>query len=330
MAYTTPDGGGLVDTIVYPVLTENRLDLDQPYLWVRQLDPAGCETDNAQASPSGRWLVLEYNCEDTFFIRLFDSTSQQPPLTWERGFFLDWSPDSKWFLFQHSDQEQIQLISVDGHEQHPLNLPFGTYNAVFAPDGQTVVYVASQGLGFGSEIGSLALSNGARTIWREYPNKIVGLPRWSPNGQYLAYVLMPDGNIPYTVGELWLADENGHPIRKVDEIDAGHGYPPVWSPDSQWVAYVRRENPDLLLADHLPQALSSNIYQVDLKTGLISQRTYFQASQVYDIAWSPDGGQLAVTVDNGVWIAPAGEQAYQVSPAGVIARHPVWLFFTTP
>ena len=35
-----------------------------------------------------------------------------------------------------------------------------------------------------------------------------------------------------SVGELWLADIQGQPLKRLAEsLDTGHGYAPVWAPD---------------------------------------------------------------------------------------------------
>jgi len=163
---------------------------------------------------------------------------------------------------------------------------------------------------------------------------------------------MPDSNIPFTIGELWLADAAAAPIALLDaQVDAGHGYPPAWSPDGQTIAYIRRENPDSVVADHRADALHSNIYQIEIAAvaAAISQAaspvmdaqatpmpatlapmvaatplTQFEASLVYDMVWSPDGSQLAFTANDAILTLTPGEEAMQVSPANTVARHPVW------
>jgi Tol biopolymer transport system component len=135
---------------------------------------------------------------------------------------------------------------------------------------------------------------------------------------------MADSNKPYTVGELWLADAAGQPLTLLGEADAGHGYPPVWSPDGLSLAVIRRENPDSQAATYQPRALHSNIYRVALATGLEEQLTFFEETLVYDALWSPDGGRLAFTADDAVWLMQPGNSAVQVSPPG-LARHPAWL-----
>lgn len=151
-------------------------------------------------------------------------------------------------------------MPTNGGEWEALSLPLGTYNATFSPDGQGIIYAASEGLGFGSALGIFDLEGGSTMTWQLLSDQVIAFPRWSPDGSQLAYVLMPDSNVPFVVGELWLADQEGQPVRLLDEIDAGHGYPPVWSPDGETIAYVRRENPEMVMADQDPRALHSNIY----------------------------------------------------------------------
>jgi Tol biopolymer transport system component len=318
------EAGSPVTLSAYGLLPNGIPNPNQSVTLFSQTDPAICQTDGLYGSPNGRHFIVQYNCEAGVFARLFKWPGANPqPLVLENGYFLDWSPDGDWFIYREGE-DKIWLMPVHGPGQTLLDLPGSTYNATFSPDGQRVVYAANEGLGFGSDIGVLNLADGSLVTWRHFADRIVAYPRWSPDGAHLAYILMEDSNVPYTVGELWLADETGQPITLLDEADAGHGFPPAWSPNGQVIAYVRRENPNSTRANHLPLALHSNIYWVAIPSGTSSQLTNFNESLVYDATWSPDGSQLAFTADDSVWLMQPGSSPVQVSPPG-LARHPIWL-----
>jgi Tol biopolymer transport system component len=310
----------LPNALPYPAQSEPLLD---------QPDSTLCQTDGVHTSPNGHHLIIQYNCHAGVFARLLNVQDANPqPLLLENGDFLDWSPDGSWFLYREGE-DKIWLMSVLDLERIRLDLPEGTYNATFTPDGERIVYAANEGLGFGSDLGVLNLADGSRVTWRHFADRIVAYPRWSPDGTQLAYILMEDSNVPYTVGELWLADATGQQLALLDTADAGHGFPPVWSPNGQMIAYVRRENPNSAQANHLPLALHSNIYWAAVPSGATGQMTHFDESLVYDATWSPDGSQLAFTANDSVWLIQPGNAPIQISPPG-LARHPVWLSLSNP
>lgn len=357
LVYVAYEGvGGNVDTatIAQALDSNSQVNTSQStQVLSSQPEPVMCQTDSVVGSGNGRYLIRQYNCEADLFIQLQDTANPNiPPVVYARGYFLNWSPDSAGFLFRDIDADQIQYIPVDGRAPVTFSLPFGTYDAAFAPDGQTLVYAATKGLGFGSEVGIIDLSSGKTLAQHKYPRQIVAYPRWSPDSQQMAYILMPDSNVPFTLGELWLADALAAPTTLLDTMaDAGHGYPPAWAPNGKTLVFIRRENPDSIVANQNAAALHSNIYQVDVAavenatpqaaaTARDGQATpipttpapvvaaapltHFNASVVYDIVWSPDSSQLAFTANDAVWTLTPGEEAIQVSPANTTARHPVW------
>lgn len=291
-----------------------------------QPDPPRCQTDAAHAPQNGRAFLLQYNCEDTLFARLFVPDAAGYAITvLPQGYFMNWSPDGQWLMFRDVELDQVRLLPLAGGEGLSPNLPPRTYAAAFAPDGQRVLYATSVGLGFGSKIGLLNLADGGLTPWQQFPGQIAAHAAWSPDGKHLAYVLMPDTNIPFVIGELWLADATtGAPVTMLAQVDAGHGYAPAWSPDSRSIVYVHRENPDDITADLEPLALRSNLHLVELESRAITPITRFSDSLVYDAVWSPDGASLAFTADDAVWVWSPDAESVQVSPPGIY-RHPAWL-----
>jgi len=57
-------------------------------------------------------------------------------------------------------------------------------------------------------------------------------PRWSPDGDKLAFVSARDGE-----GQIWTIDISSGALKKVSTISTGAG-DPVWSPDGKWLAFV--------------------------------------------------------------------------------------------
>jgi Tol biopolymer transport system component len=347
-------GSVMADTVAQPLDQDSQVKMvAAPETVSSQPEPVMCQTDGIVGSGNGRYFIRQYNCEANLYIQLQDTaTSNTPPVVYARGYFLNWSPDSAGFLFRDIDADQVQYIPVDNTAPVTFALPFGTYDAAFAPNGQTLVYAASRGLGFGSEVGIIDLSSGTTLAQHHYPRQIVAYPRWSPDSLQLVTILMPDSNIPFTTGELWLNDALAYPVALLDTLaDAGHGYPPAWSPNGQTITFIRRENPASIVANQNANALHSNIYQINTRAISVAAPqtnaidgwgqatpipttpspvvaavplTHFDASLVYDMVWSPDGSQLAFTANDAVWTLTPGEEAIQVSPANTTARHPVW------
>jgi Tol biopolymer transport system component len=155
-------------------------------------------------------------------------------------------------------------------------------------------------MGAGSEL-HLARGSGRNSqLLYQDPYNYISFARHSPDGSRIAFIKIPDSPTPFTVGELWVMDADGSNPRRLADADAGHGYAANWSPDGEWIAFVKRENPQDESANHSSDSLISNIHLVNVQSGELRQLTSLSDGHVETPHWSPDGKALAfTTVING-------------------------------
>jgi dipeptidyl aminopeptidase/acylaminoacyl peptidase len=65
-------------------------------------------------------------------------------------------------------------------------------------------------------------------------------PRWSPDGEKLAFISARDGE-----DQIWTMDVSSGALKKITSISTGAG-DPVWSPDGKWLAFASDVYPDCL------------------------------------------------------------------------------------
>jgi Tol biopolymer transport system component len=183
---------------------------------------------------------------------------------------------------------------LDG-EQESLKISEYTYDLSPAPRGDDFVYSFSAGMGMGSAMRLTSrLGDPGEQIALDDLNYLA-LARWSPDGQRIAFIKIPDSATPFTVGELWVMDADGGHARRLAEADAGHGTPPAWSPDGQYIAFVVRENAEDARADVSATALISNLYLVNVGTGESTHITDFEGARVLELSWMPGSDAIAFT-----------------------------------
>src|SRR3989454_8591910 len=65
-------------------------------------------------------------------------------------------------------------------------------------------------------------------------------PRWSPDGEKLAFISARDGE-----NQIWTIDVSSGALKKITSLSTGAG-DPVWSPDGNWLAFASDVYPECL------------------------------------------------------------------------------------
>ncbi len=258
-----------------------------------------CELSRLFPAPGGQRLAAEMACPNGPQALLIDpkngtvrSFLADPEMD---SHFLAWSADGRtaYLRVNALAAPRILAVEVSSLRARGLVLDAYTYDLSARPGGRQILFSVSRGLGLGSEM-QAAQPNGGnpRPLLRDSQN-ILALAQWSPDGQSIAFIKIPDSQVPYSVGELWVMEAEGGDPRKLADADAGHGFAAAWSPEGGRLAFVTRTNPQETRADQSVEALVSNIHIVEPASGALRQVTSHEAGRTGAPVWSPDGNTLS-------------------------------------
>jgi Tol biopolymer transport system component len=205
-----------------------------------------------------------------------------------------WSPDGRWLAIRQG--KAIHVVAVKGTETHQVTSPqspaFDTAPA-FAPNGQSLAYLACRGLAQSCDVYVQPLDAQARAHGE--PRRLThqtfanaGLA-WTRDGRSIVY------GASLQSSRLWrVAAEGGAPPERVELAGPGAGLP-ASSIASNRLAFTRR-------------ILGSEIYRVE--PGGVAAPILVSAFQEYGAQFSPDGRRIAL--DSGrederqeIWLADA-------------------------
>jgi Tol biopolymer transport system component len=281
-----------------PAFIEYSADL-QPVKEIPFSIPPNCGLNNTFSAPVGKFLLIELNCPNGQTVLFLDIESDTPtqPVTDSDAHFLAWTSDGKAAYLKTDSLGSPQMIRAytDGAKDI-LGVDEFTYDLSAKPDSHDFTFTLSRGLGQGSELYVAQRDGQDVTLLYADQYNYISFARWSPDGQQIAFIKIPDTQTPFTVGELWVMDADGSHARKLADADSGHGFAANWSSDGKRIAFVVRENPQDENANQNSDALISNIYVVDVESGKLNQITKFSEGRAETPLWSPDGNTLAFNV----------------------------------
>lgn len=278
--------------------------------------PADCSVYRLYPNPVGAWLAVEYVCASGQTVLVYDLASGEtvnPAASLQTdSHFLAWSADGLALYFKvdlFADTRLVRYELLQARLSTLDTLSAYVYDLAGLTDGR-ILYSLSPGIGFGSETW-IADENGKNsTLLFSDPANIVAYLRPSPDGTQIAYILLPDSQVPFPNGELWLVDMDGENARYLADADAGHGFAPAWSPDGAELAFVVRENASDPAVEQSAATLLTNVTRLQVQSGAQTPVSAFTDAIVESPSWSPDGaGQFFNVVRNGtiqVWFAGSG------------------------
>lgn len=209
----------------------------------------------------------------------------------------------------------FHIYWISPESSSPVHLMEGGFPSI-SPDGRKIAF----GL-WGSAIWT-ANVDGTNPVQLSPPGSVSQQPRWSPDGQRIAFASDRDGNY-----EIYTMQANGSDQRRLT-INDSQDLTPVWSPDGSRLAYTHTIMPennveiflinadgtgevnltnhpdadnildwspdDRLLINTTRDQLSNEIFTLDLN-GLNAVNFTNDPGVDGDAAWSPDGESIAFT-----------------------------------
>jgi hypothetical protein len=174
--------------------------------------PEGCAMGGVYAAPRGPMLAIELSCGFGPAVVMLDTATAQidQPITDSDSHFLAWAPagDAMYLKVNNVNLPQTVRWRLGG-AQEKLGISEFTYDLAPAPKGDAFLYSYSAGMGTGSEMRLVHGRGDPGERIAADPLNYLALARWSPDGQRIAFIKIPDSATPFTIGELWVMDADG-------------------------------------------------------------------------------------------------------------------------
>ncbi len=260
---------------------------DSPLATLPLRIPPSCSLWSLNPSPASALMAVELECPFGPVVFLLNTTTGDFAPLFNEAYldyhFLAWQPDgnSLYLKIGTLSNTRISRMDVPSGREQELPLPVFVYDLTVSPDGQTLLYSLSRGLGYGSETWlSNADGSHPRQILSD-PLHIIATMRYSPDGKQVALIRFADSSENFPPGELLVITSSGENARVVGAADAGRAYSPVWSPSGEKIAFIGRDD----AGSPIP-----NIYT--LKDASLKQ---LNGTVQSGLVWSADGAQVFFT-----------------------------------
>jgi Tol biopolymer transport system component/DNA-binding winged helix-turn-helix (wHTH) protein len=227
---------------------------------------------------------------------------------------LQWSPDGRLLFFtsNRNGNQRLWQIAADGGNPELVNtVPVDILNFTISPLNNGRQYLAySQKINdTTTEVYQLGISNnnatgsGSTSICTINSSRTDDSPRWSPNGQQIAFISNRSG-----FDEIWIASSNCTQPTQLTSLKTNDVGSPRWSPDGRMITF-----------DQVLQG-QAEIMRVEVSTGKILRMTADMGDDLLP-AWSADGQWLYFTSDRSgrsqIWrMASEGGSTTQITQNG--------------
>jgi len=293
------------------------------------IDTGACSVGGIYPAPHGQWIAIEQSCEDGGIVEIFHLASGKFVSSFRDVIFLGWTPKNDMIIKGGIVDRQVYLVNPANGKESVLPVPSTTYHVSISRNGKQMVYSTTIGLGYGSETWVSDIDGDNAMQIHHSPNSLILFATWSPNQKQIAYIEIPDTNIPFEVGELWVIDSDGSNPTFLSKADGGHGYQLSWSSNGKRIAFVGRENPSDSGANFEDDRLVSEIYIVDVSNGKIQKVSNF-SRKTGSPSWSHDGKFIIFETkkdakSNEIWVYNTETNSLDLADASSNGSLPVWL-----